>query len=575
MILAVGKIGSIRCSRCNETIQGPAYLCERDKCGFILDESCFGLSKNQELLHPLHPHPLLLSDKPPTPIEGYVSPPSNYVCDGCNSTCGRFFFHCENCDFKLDVRCALSNETQPEAAGDDQQKKPTTIKHFADHHSLKLFNCRWEDRYCPICEEWIIGPAYGCFECGTYLHISCAEFPPEIKHPYHPQHPLRACATNDDERLSAECKVCREFVGGAGYLCRPCGFALDMPCALETLLSVPLKHQCHEHNLYCIAGSEYKEGMENNDQEEEDSDTESSYYGTEDEEEDIENDEDDQEDEESDEEEDGDEETGDGEEGEEEDPNEGTDVGEDVNAEAGSDVGDDETDTSFNSDLPVSDHHGMKDFKNDHALTFYERSTTSFLDETCFGCQRWIKRGSYYICQSCEKFFHKLCAELPAMIRHPLHSQHPLSFFVPADDSEVILCDGCGKFSYDGGYKCHGCQFMLDIKCASLTADHFQNSHYKKITISHPFHDHKLTLISHIEQKVHSCLACQVPIINTPYYTCPACQVFFHETCVDILQERNHVYHPQHLLFTKNLSGRAPCKACKLRIYGIGYHCNE
>ncbi|KAJ4846771.1 hypothetical protein Tsubulata_031240 [Turnera subulata] len=263
-----------------------------------------------------------------------------------------------------------------------------------------------------------------------------------------------------------------------------------------------------------------------------------------------------------------------------------------------------ETDISFNSGWPVNDvdreverHTALvefdeakrkpqcklqievQDFKNDHTLTFHERGTTLWFDETCYGCKRLVKGSSYYTCQYCKKYFHKLCAELPLLIKHhPLHSQHPLAI-LPANNSEGMLCDQCGNFCYDGGYKCDRCEFLLDIKCASLSADQSQNLQYKKIIISHPFHDHKLTFSTHTHTRLgadSTCFACHIPILNTPYYYCLGCLVFFHEKCLEIPKEIKHPYHPQHLLysFTENLSLGVLCMACKLSIKGICYQCN-
>ncbi|KAJ4828476.1 hypothetical protein Tsubulata_040614, partial [Turnera subulata] len=568
--LAGRKKGRTECSRCYETIHGRAYLCKKDNCGFMIDESCFGLSKNQELLHPLHPHPLLLTFK--------LNPPwdRSCICDGCDSLCPRFIFQCKMCDFTLDVQCALSKENKCrklEVTGEDQQQKPTTIQHFSHPHNLRLFNSRWNSAHCrcKICKDLVKGPAYGCVECGFYLHISCAEFPLEIQHPYHPQHPLRASATTFDEQCSSWCKMCRENVGLAVYQCRPCRLALDMVCANQTLLSTNLKHECHQHNLYHIIGSG-DDGGEDEEEEEETDDGE--------EEDDANRGSDDGEDE--------DEENDDGE-------------GEDTDGTTSDDLEDQDPDQKnipFNSGQTVSDDPGVesypelvefdeakrkpkckvqietKDFENDHALTIGERGIPLWLDQTCYGCKRSVEGGLYYICNSCDHKFHKLCAELPLMIRHPLHSQHPLTF-LPPNDSQAILCDGCGNFTFDGGYKCGGCQFMLDIKCASLNIDQFQNSQHRKITISHSFHVHKLTLTTHNVQEEY-CFACQVPILCTPYYSCLPCQVFFHGRCLEIPQERQHPYHPQHPLFIKNLHGsRWHCSACKLIIKGLGYCCNE
>ncbi|KAJ4839680.1 hypothetical protein Tsubulata_043931 [Turnera subulata] len=200
------------------------------------DESCFALSEIHQLLHPLHPHPL----QPPDNHHLSSSDVDVYVCDGCNSTCPFFVFHCkeESCDFKLDVQCALSlKESQGPAV------EPTTIQHFLDPHgTLRSFYCRLQLN-CEICSGSVTGLAYGCVECKTALHVSCAEYPQEIlQHPYHPQHPLRVHVTEYEEPPNSlsKCMVCRSPLSyNPLYQCLPCGLALHMDCFIN-LFSRPL-----------------------------------------------------------------------------------------------------------------------------------------------------------------------------------------------------------------------------------------------------------------------------------------------------------------------------------------------
>ncbi|KAJ4829514.1 hypothetical protein Tsubulata_040197 [Turnera subulata] len=378
------------CSRCYESIHDRAYLCEHEDCGFMLDESCFGLSENQELLHPLHPdHPLLLISSPPW-IRAHI-------CDGCSSICPTFIFQCKRCDFTLDVQCALSKENQGrrklEVAGDDDQlKKSTTIQHFSHPHSLRLFNCRWYRLRCRLCSDWVKGPAYGCVECEFYHHISCAEFPLEIQiscaefpleiqHPYHPENPLRASATTPDVQWSSRCKACRLLVGLAVYQCRPCGLALHMICANQTLLSSPLKSECHQHNLYYIIGSDDDEG----DDEEEETDD-----------------------------------------GEEDDTNRGSDDGEEEDEENDDGKGED-TDGTTSDDQEDQDPD-QKSHK-----------------EQCNACNKYCVK-SYYQCLECKYIIHLKCMGLPATVDYSCHL-HLLTLvekFVE-DDSGVYYCHACGQ----------------------------------------------------------------------------------------------------------------------------------
>ncbi|KAJ4822060.1 hypothetical protein Tsubulata_011514 [Turnera subulata] len=296
-----------------------------------------------------------------------------------------FIFQYKKCDFTIDVQCALSQENKGrrklEVVAEDQKEKPTTIEHFSDPHSLRLFNSRWNSIRCTLCNDLVKGPAYGCVECGNYLHISCAEFPLEIQHPYHSQHPLRASTTTSDEQWSSRCKACRELVGIAVYQCRPCGLALDMICANQTLLSSPLKHECHQHNLHYVIRSD-----DGGDEEKEDTSGES----------------DDEEDED-----------GGSDDGEEEDTDDSTDDGEEDTEEA--------------SDDEESDDEEEED------------------DDTkkCIACNKYCVK-SYYQCLECKFFTHLKCMGFPATLDHSYHF-HPLTLvekFVE-DDSGVNYCHAC------------------------------------------------------------------------------------------------------------------------------------
>ncbi|KAJ4828304.1 hypothetical protein Tsubulata_007830 [Turnera subulata] len=182
------------CDLCHDVIGGPIYVCKR--CRFVLDESCFGLSQNHQLLHnPLHsPHPLFLSERPVLAEKPHWF--RNSCCDGCKSfISSKFVFLCKECDFKLDIQCALSKATPKAGDGDgDRQKKLTRIEHFSHPHTLYLVKFGWEvSRDRKLCANPIEGPSYQCRPCGIHLHWDCAfktQFSVPLKHGCHPQHNL-------------------------------------------------------------------------------------------------------------------------------------------------------------------------------------------------------------------------------------------------------------------------------------------------------------------------------------------------------------------------------------------------
>ncbi|KAK8585739.1 hypothetical protein V6N13_050711 [Hibiscus sabdariffa] len=104
---AIGKHeSSATCNACSIEITDEAYACKR--CKYYIHKTCTRLPF--EVLHPLHPqHPLKWS-----PGSVYVS--ETFTCEECRDKAYGFRYVCYACDFKLDVKCAISwvpkNETQ-------------------------------------------------------------------------------------------------------------------------------------------------------------------------------------------------------------------------------------------------------------------------------------------------------------------------------------------------------------------------------------------------------------------------------------------------------------------------------
>jgi hypothetical protein len=100
----------IRCRVCGRYCSDPkTYGCL--PCGFFLHPSCFKLP--QEIVHPFHPyHPLTLKPiKDPLTLKRIKD--DHVKCNACRNYIygdeynGCFAYFCEECDFTLDVACAL------------------------------------------------------------------------------------------------------------------------------------------------------------------------------------------------------------------------------------------------------------------------------------------------------------------------------------------------------------------------------------------------------------------------------------------------------------------------------------
>ncbi|KAK7817047.1 hypothetical protein CFP56_043387 [Quercus suber] len=118
---------------------------------------------------------------------------------------------------------------------------------------------------------------------------------------------------------------------------------------------------------------------------------------------------------------------------------------------------------------------------------------------TCCGCQESVYGPSYFCPNSkCSSWHchHKLCAEVPLGLHHPLHPLHPLILFDEKTgylEKENSTCQVCNESRNEYTYRCYHCDFNLHIKCAILQ-------------LETEFHDHPLT-----------------PIGKTITFTCDIC----------------------------------------------------
>ncbi|KAH6826984.1 hypothetical protein C2S53_016127 [Perilla frutescens var. hirtella] len=141
------------CSGCEHDIVGPAYLCSKPSCTFLLHDLCFDLPRR--IRHHCHAnHPLHLLSSPP-----YSD--GEFTCDACRRSGHGFTYHCDTCKFDLHVECASLPE----------------IENRKDHeHPLILMD--GQDFVCYVCNEESVGKdcwMYCCLACRCGLHLGCAE----------------------------------------------------------------------------------------------------------------------------------------------------------------------------------------------------------------------------------------------------------------------------------------------------------------------------------------------------------------------------------------------------------------
>ncbi|XVF42264.1 hypothetical protein PTKIN_Ptkin01aG0346800 [Pterospermum kingtungense] len=240
------------CNGCRLTLSGPSFICTicparteyvpKYQKKYYLHEKCTKLP--YEIQHPSHStHPLYLY---PTylPLSYFFK-----ICDECRDICRGFIYVCEECNFKLDVKCALTAVSQLE----NQMERVTELNHFTHHHKLILCNSNdpIRETRCSICRLPISGLAYCCPICPHIIHESCIGLPEKMMQvPFHLGHTL-VLRNHSYVFGASRCYACGlsfDFVHFR-YNCEgSCHIELHSICANS--LRRPLKHECHKHKLF-------------------------------------------------------------------------------------------------------------------------------------------------------------------------------------------------------------------------------------------------------------------------------------------------------------------------------------
>ncbi|KAF7147186.1 hypothetical protein RHSIM_Rhsim03G0013400 [Rhododendron simsii] len=143
------------------------YGCKR--CVFFLHKTCAELP--DKMTHPSHPqHPLTLL---PNPNSSGV-----WTCDVCNKKCNRFFYHCDDCDYDIDMKCAVLVLSIQKS-----------IDHTSHPHQLILLQ-RESMFLCDGCGIKHEGTSLLCTTCGFWINQKCASSPINLKLDNHHDHTL-------------------------------------------------------------------------------------------------------------------------------------------------------------------------------------------------------------------------------------------------------------------------------------------------------------------------------------------------------------------------------------------------
>ncbi|TYG35818.1 hypothetical protein ES288_D13G013700v1 [Gossypium darwinii] len=213
------------------------------ECKFFLHKSCMKSIPRQLINHRIHPCTLIFI----TFSYGFEE------CDCCGDyIVPRMKFSCEACDLNLRVKCALFPTIDSEDAKE--------IQHFFHPHTLALVHNDEEygsEPRCVACAQICLATA-PTFRCSRscdhfFLHKSCFFKLPgksvNIKHPFHPRHPLTITSLPYNDHIRT-CDACCRGIDSTllAYSCREyeCKFNLHLDC-YELLPSI--RFSGHKHLL--------------------------------------------------------------------------------------------------------------------------------------------------------------------------------------------------------------------------------------------------------------------------------------------------------------------------------------
>ncbi|KAM1977600.1 hypothetical protein ACFX16_014383 [Malus domestica] len=231
----------ITCNGCTlpimrgESYRSCAQQAIEKPCNFSLHINCAKLP--QKTLLPLHEHELTLL--PTASSVGGV-----FKCDMCASLSQGFSYHCQRCDYYLDIYCSILYERR-------------TLRCDAHVHTLrfstKLVSCSScgtrDERFCFKCRRKI---------CDFHLCISCVKLPPTVRYKYD-DHPLKLnYASVKNELDEYYCDICegKRDPKHWFYSCPDCDFECHPHCIRGRYPQVKLggsyKHDDHQHNVVLV-----------------------------------------------------------------------------------------------------------------------------------------------------------------------------------------------------------------------------------------------------------------------------------------------------------------------------------
>ncbi|XP_047319091.1 uncharacterized protein LOC124922404 [Impatiens glandulifera] len=206
------------CNGCGIEIERSGFSCCKERCSFNLHEFCASLPKEMKD-YPQHPqHPLILYTHSPYPY-----PNSGFRCDVCKvyyPTVTSFCYHCEVCNFDVDLRCASMSFL-------------VSSRTLHNHDlTVQLYPASF---FCCFCSEKHreFGVSYQCKICCFWIHEQCYSLPQSIEHDSH-LHPLKLWHIEVD-LPKCLCGVCEENINTKFglYGCVICKYGVHIKCSTK------------------------------------------------------------------------------------------------------------------------------------------------------------------------------------------------------------------------------------------------------------------------------------------------------------------------------------------------------
>ncbi|GAA0183237.1 hypothetical protein LIER_30690 [Lithospermum erythrorhizon] len=404
------------CAACVEEISGPLanyYSCR--KCNFFLHQLCF--QRPLEVQSPLHHCPInpnsTLRLLPEVPLFSI-----NRLCNRCQKAPKGFVYHCRDCEFQLDFKCAFP-------------KQENIMQRFVDVHDHPLMLLQRPAKFsCDLCSSEgegndVVDESYVCSipTCNFWIHKWCAFTTLTQRYKdHHQDHPLSLIQGVPEDLLIYDgifCNVCRKAIYPTDWVshCARCTYFVHINCMITHDLTSTIKDGVDylDDSLIklILNGDEFVHWPPK-----------------------------------------------------------------DISSELIQPflIGKNRTvDVEPNIRHLSHMQHDMILFQelfvnND---SFFEDGDEEIL---CDGCNHPIT-APYYCCQECNYYLHLACANLPDKIKHSSHPDHELIMGYQNKFYKCFKCNRCGSLGNGFNYFCETCKFSLDLTCAALPAIIMHETH--------------------------------------------------------------------------------------------------